>query len=266
MSEPNLPDAFQSVIGLGAAKKVFRVGCWAAGQRIGSAAAILLILLLMVFFGVAGIFIADNPASGISGAVFMIAGALLAGYFLWKPFQRAARSLRNTVILYEGGLAVSSAGGKPRAFPWKDIHQVTVQITRQTIFGVIPAGTEYKLTVSDGGPDSVELDSPLSGVEELHQAIRSKAVPRISAEALEQFRDGKTVAFGPIRASRTQGLLLKNRTLAWDSIRNVNYGSRILLISPKTGGLFAKLMFEDGSIPNIDALLAICREAGVLPK
>ena len=112
----------------------------------------------------------------------------------------------------------------------------------------------------------MEPDSPLGGVEEIYQSIRSNAIPRISTEALGQFQEGKTIAFGPIRASRAQGLLVKNRALAWDSIRDVKYRNRILLISPKSGGLFATWMFEDGSIPNIDALLAICREAGVRQK
>jgi hypothetical protein len=266
MAKQDIPEVFQEVINLGAPKKVYRTGCFAAGGKIGGAVAIVLILLLMVLFGILGPFLSDDPVSQIPAALFMIGMALLAAYFLWKPFQRVARSLRNTAVLYDGGFAVSAGGEKARVFPWNAIRKVTARITRHTIYGLIPAGTEYKLTISGDDPEPVELDSPLDGVEELHRAIRANAIPRISTDAVAKFHEGQTLEFGPIRANRSQGLLIKDRVLGWNDIRDVQYGAGTLLISPKTGGLFAKYMYEDGAIANIDALLAVCREAGVKVK
>lgn len=266
MARDDIPEVFQEVINLGAPKKVFRTGCMAAGGKIGSAVAIVLILLLMVLFGILGPLLSDDPVSQIPSALFMIGMALLAAYLLWKPFQRAARSVQNTVVLYEGGFAVSSGGEKPRTFAWNTIRKVTAQITRHTLYGVIPAGTEYRLTVLGEDSEPVELDTPLDGVTELHQALRKHAVPHITAESLTQFREGKTLAFGPIRVNRSQGMLIKDTVLAWDSIREVQHGSGTLLIYPKSGGLFKTWMYKDGDIPNIDALLAVCGEMGVLKK
>jgi hypothetical protein len=266
MAASDIPEAFQEVINLGAPKKVYRVGCLAAIGKAGSAAALAFILLLMVLFAIASPFLADDPVTGIAGGLFLLSGAMLAGYFFWKPFRRTARSLQNIVVLYEEGFAVSAGGERPRSFAWNAVRKVTAQIVRQTIYGIIPAGTDYRLTVWSDDPDPVELDSPLGGVEELYRAIRENAVPRITAEAVAQFREGKTLAFGPIRANRAQGMLLKDRVLAWGDIRDVQFGNRILLISPKSGGVFSKWMYEDGTVPNIDALLAVCREAGVAVK
>jgi hypothetical protein len=267
MKDKDIPEAFRSVIRLGPAKRAFRVGRWAAAERIASAAGVVLILLFMLLSGIVFLFFSgDDSGMAIFGSLAAIAVALLSLYFLWKPFQRAARTLRAEAVLYQGGIAVSYGGDPPRALAWDDIRQVTARIVQHRIWGFLPAGREHRLTISDGGPEPVELDSPLDGIDELYQALRTNASPRIAAEALARFREGKPVEFGPIRANRVEGLSLKNRTLAWNSIRRIEWRDRIFYIRPKSGSLFGILMFEDGSIPNVDALLEICREARVTLK
>jgi hypothetical protein len=266
MRNQEIPDAFQGVTQLGPAKQAFRVGRWAAAERIASAAGIVLILLLMLGTATVYLFAGRDRASAAAGSLATIGVVLLAAYFLWKPFRRAARTLRAAAVLYEGGIAVSFGGDPPRALAWDDIRQVTAQIVQHSVWGLIPTGREYRLTVSNGGPEPVELDSPLGGIEQIYQAIQANAAPRISAEALARFREGGTVEFGPIRVDRMEGIRWKKGTLAWNAIRDIVFKNRTLCIYPSTGGLFGILMFEDGSIPNIDALLAVCREAGIEPK
>jgi Family of unknown function (DUF6585) len=258
MENIRIPETFQSVIGLGRPKQVFRAGCANIASTVASAAIIGFFAVVMVVLAIAS---ALEKDANFFVSFCLVGLGVAGGVYIAIQFFRSLRALRTAAVLYDGGFALSSGGEPPTIIAWNDVQQLTAKITQTNMYGFIRVSRECKYTIDIGPKGSVVIQTPMGGVEKLYQAIRENAMPRIVASLHSQFQEGRTLDFGPVSVSKADGIHTKNRTIPWSSIRSIQMENGAFKVTPKSGGMFGSVWILAGSIPNLDALLVICQEA-----
>jgi hypothetical protein len=263
MEDIRIPESFQSVIGLGQPKKVFRAGCSTIALTAAAVAITGMIVVLMMALAVASAFAKD---ANLLISLCLVGIGLAIGVGTALQLLRSYRSLRTVAVLYDGGFALSCGGEPPVVTAWNDIRQLTAQITQTTIYGFIRVSRECKYTIDTGQKGPVVIQTPMTGVEKLYEAIRENVMPRITASLRAQFQEGRTIEFGPVCVSRAEGIRAKNRAIPWSSVRKIQAANGLFKVTPKSGSLFGSIWIPTASIPNPDALLAICLEEAKTQK
>ncbi|MFZ5885231.1 MAG: DUF6585 family protein [Chloroflexota bacterium] len=185
----------------------------------------------------------------IVGFALILIGA--GGYWAWTLFSR----WNEVAVLYQNGFAHFN-GRDVTSFQWNDITSITAKVTRMTVYHFIPAGTMRKY-IFESPSARLKLDGTLSGVDELVNQIRQNVFPIMVNRLSQELNAGKTLSFGPISISRTEGIRSKNKKYAWADVAGLRVVNGILEVVPKKKGLFGRISSDIGFIPNLDILIAL---------
>lgn len=186
--------------------------------------------------------------------ILVFAAGILAAALYWA--WRIVRHWNDKAVAYEQGLAHMS-GGQLHKLRWDEIESLQMRVIRHTVYGIIPAGTEHKYTITGRLGDRIKLDDNIGKVEQLFDEIRERAVPHILARSRQAFDAGAPVQFGAVSISKAQGLQYGKKRYGWDEIAQVRVVNGLLMIKTRKGGLFSGLNVAVPNLTNLDVLLTI---------
>lgn len=260
MNNPQIPEAFISVIGLGAPRSYFPVK---KGSRWGALIFFFLLLtgaLLVFLFGIYQTYVAvqqHGPAMiddklpvplGIS--FILIALGLLAGWSAYANWKKC-------VMAYDRGFAYNDRKGI-QVWRWEDVVSLTSAITRHYTNGIY-TGTTHVYTLYNRQNQRLVIADSIGKVEELAKIIDENIFPLLYERTADQYNAGQAIAFGPVSISKT-GIAIGKKTYPWTDVKEVSIHQGILKVSRKEGGWFSGASAAAAVIPNLRVLLTIIHQ------
>lgn len=260
MNNPQVPEAFISVIGLGASR-----GCFPAKKSSLWGNLIFFIVLLagsflVAVFGVYDTYIAvqqhgpamiDDKLFGPLGIAFILfAIALLLG---WSAFN----NWKKGVVIYDRGFAYNDRKGI-QIWRWEDVVSMTSAITRHYTNGIY-TGTTHVYTLFDRQNKRLVLADSIGKIEDLAKDIDGNIFPLLYSRASDQYNAGQALVFGPVAISK-MGIVIGKKTYPWTDVKEVSIQKGILRVSKKDGGWFSGATASASVIPNLRVLLTIIHQ------
>ncbi len=257
MNNTQLPEAFQSVMGLGAPIRYFPVKKF---NRWGNLVIAILLFISAAVITAYGIYDAlwwtqhYGPVMFqarimtpliIAGILFFI-GVLLA----WSAYD----SWKKGAVVYERGFAYSDRKGI-QAWRFEDCASVTAAVTRHYTNGIY-TGTTHRYTLLDRQNRHLVLGDALGKVEELDAAIEKGIFPQLYEQAAGRYNAGETLVFGPVSLNKN-GLQIGKKAFSWPEVGAVSVQRGILQVSKKDGGWFSGANTSVAVIPNLRVLLSL---------
>ena len=257
MNDPQIPEAFNSAIGLGNSRGYFPVK---GLKRWGSLVIFLILLsgaLLVFLFGVYDTYMAwqqhgpamiDDKLTGPLVISFILfAFGLLAGWSTYANWNKG-------VAAYERGFAYNDRKGI-QIWRWEDVVSMKTAITRHYTNGIY-TGTTHIYTLYNRLNQRLVLADSFVKIEELAKNIDQSIFPLLYGRAADQYNAGQTIVFGPVAIS-IAGIAIGKKTYPWTDVKEVSIHQGILKVSRKDGGWFSGASAAASSIPNLRVLLGI---------
>jgi hypothetical protein len=255
-----IPEAFSSVIALGASRGYFPVRNWTRWSSLVLCLLLLAGALLVFLFGLYNTYLAvqqHGPALiddklpvplGIAFVLFLF--ALLAGWGAYASWNKAA-------VVYERGFAYRDRKGI-RIWHWEDVVSMTAAITRHYHSGIY-TGTTHIYTLYNRKNRRLVLSDSISKVELLAKNIDESIFPLLYARAADGYNAGQAIVFGPV-AINTAGIAIGRKTVLWPDVKEVSIRKGILKVSRKDGNWFSGASAAASVIPNSRVLLTIIEQ------
>jgi Tfp pilus assembly protein PilZ len=260
MDTPQFPEAFASVIGLGAPKRYFPIKNL---NRAGSLTAFLIFLtgsILVFLYGLYSTYvayqkhgpamIADKLVWPVIIAFVLLLLGLAAGWSAYANWKRG-------IALYDQGFAVRDRKGI-LSWRWEDVAALTAAVTRHYTNGIF-TGTTHLYTLYNRQNERLVLNDIYVKVEELAKAIEECIFPLLYVRAADQYNTGQMLIFGPVAVSKA-GIQIGKKTYPWMKVKEVSVHQGTVKISRKDGGWFSGANAAAASIPNLRVLLAIIHQ------
>lgn len=210
----------------------------------------LLFILLGVWTFYAGLtYITAFPVFVIFGFALLLLG--MGIYWAWKILTLWG----SQAALYSNGFAHFD-GKDTISFKWTEITSVTMQVTKMRVYHVIPVGTIRVYTIESPSA-KLKLTGTLNKVDDLMFQIRKNAFPHIVKRRVQDLDAGKTLEFGPVLVSRSEGIKIRNKKYGWTDIAKLNVINGAVEVVPKKKGFFQGASAPVGSIPNLDVFMAL---------
>lgn len=260
MNNPQIPEAFISVIGLGAPRGYFPFKSW---NRWGSLVIFFIFLVgavLVFLFGIYDTYVAyqqhgpamiDDKLTGPLVIAFVLfAFGLLAGWATYANWNKG-------VAAYERGFAYNDRKGL-QIWRWEDVISMMSAITRHYTNGIY-TGTTHTYTLYNRQNQRLVLADSLGKVEELAINIDQNIFPLLYGRAADQFNAGQAIVFGPVAISKA-GIAIGKKTYPWTDVKEVSIHQGILKVSRKDGGWFSGASAAASGIPNSRVLLTIIQQ------
>ncbi len=252
----NLPDAFRSVIGLGAPEAVFPVK---SKNRIGSLGG------AVIFLGAGGLKVlfafinAYNASQRYGPAVFgkrlvgpLIFGLVLGALGLWAAWSAYANWNR-MVVVYTHGLALRDRKGV-RFWRWEQIEALYRLVVKRYVNGIY-TGTTHTYTIGLGQGGRERFDDRYQNVEKLGNMLQGRTFNHLSARAVEAYNAGRKVQFGRVALDKA-GITVGKKTYPWESVEQVTVRQGVLWVRSKDGGWSGRASAVVSAIPNLVVLLS----------
>ncbi len=260
MNNPQIPEAYLSVIGLGAPRGYFPVKGW---NRWGGLIFFFIFLVgaVLVFsLGVYDTYVAyqsNGPAmidDKLTGplviAVILFALGLLAGRGAYANWNKG-------VAAYERGFAYNDRKGL-QIWGWENVVSMASAITRHYTNGIY-TGTTHMYTLYNRQNQRLVLSDTIGKVEELAQHIDQNIFPLLYGRTADQYNAGQAIVFGPVAISK-MGIAIGKKTYPWTDVQEVSIHQGILKVSKKDGGWFSGASAAASTIPNLRVLLTIIQQ------
>jgi hypothetical protein len=161
------------------------------------------------------------------------------------------------MVRYRDGLAYRTSGQEVHTLPWPEVAVITSNITAHD-HGTARGGRnlffdqEYALTKTNG--DQVILDDGLKDLGDEARAIKKAVFALLRPPALQRYKAGEALTFGPVTIQQQTGLQLDGQPYAWDAIQKVQVSDGRLKVTLSTGKHHEARV---NAIPNVDLLLQI---------
>jgi len=255
MDNPQFPEAFNTVVGMGAPQRYFRIQNL---NRIGSLVASVVFLggaVLVFMYGVYEAYQAyrdHGPAAMGSVLTWPVIIALVLFLLAAAGGRAAYVNWNKGVALYEQGFVVRDRRGI-RAWRWEEIGSLTAAVTRHYTNGIY-TGTTHVYTLYNRQNERLVLSDTYVKVEELAKAIEQGIFPHLYERAAQQYNLGQTLAFGPVAISKT-GIRISKKVYPWTEVQQVTIQRGYLRVSKKGGGWFSGASAAASAIPNLRVLL-----------
>jgi hypothetical protein len=264
MTNQNIPKTFLSITNLGKPLDYFQVR---RINRVGS-----LVLLILFLTGAALITLSamaealqairlhgpamldDKLAAPMGYAFIFFLAGLLAG---WSAFTHWNMG----VVTYEGGFAWCDRKGI-QVWRWEELVSITSAITRVYTIGIY-TGTTHIYTLSNCRSQRLVLSDSLRRVEQLAMNIERNTFPLLYAPAVDRYKAGKRLGFGPLLLS-TEGIEIGKNTYPWQMLKEVSIHHGRLKVFGKEKGLIDGASLSVSTIPNVRVLLAIIHQVAGL--
>jgi hypothetical protein len=260
MNNLQIPETFNSVIGLGGPRNYFPVKKW---NRWGNLVLFFILLagaVLVFLFGVLTAYAAyqqngaamldDKLPGPLITTFFLFALGLLAGWGAYSNWNKGATA-------YERGFAYNDRKGL-QVWRWEDVVSMTSAITRHYTNGIY-TGTTHVYTLLNRQGQRLVLSDFISKVEDLAQYIDQSIFPLLYGSVASQYNAGGTVVFGPVSISKA-GVSISKRTYPWTDVKEVSIHQGVLKVSKKDGGWFSGASAAASAIPNLRVLLTIIQQ------
>ncbi len=260
MNNPQIPEFFSSVIGLGALRAYHPVKKWNRWGNLVTAILMGVGAAVVFLIGVYDAFTAyqlhgpaliDDKLTGPLIIAFILAAiGLLAGWGAYANWKKG-------VIIYDRGLAYNDRKGL-QTWRWEDILSMTSAITRHYHNGIY-TGTTHVYTLLNPQGQKLTLADSVSKVEDLAKSIETNIFPLLYARAADQYNTGQPLVFGPVAISK-QGIAVGKKTFPWTDVKEVSIQQGLLKVSKKDGGWFSGAGASAAAIPNLPILLSILQQ------
>lgn len=260
MNDPQIPEAFISVSGVGASHGYFPVKNWIHWVSLAIFFLLLIGALLVFLFGMVATFVAvrlhgpamidDKMTGPLVIAFILFVLGFLAG---WS----AVATWNKGVAAYEGGFAYNDRKGI-QIWRWEDVVSMMSAITRHYTIGIY-SGTTHMYTLYNCQNQRLVLSDSFDKVEELAKLIDENIFPLLYGPAADQYNAGQAIAFGPVTISKT-GIAIGKKTYPWTDVSEVSIHQGILKVSRKEGGWFSGASAAASAIPNLRVLLTIIQQ------
>jgi len=260
MNNPRIPEAFSSVVGLGAPRGYFPVKSW---NRWGSLVFFFILFAGAVLVFVLGLYdtyvayqqhgpamIDDKLTGPLVLALILFVLGLLAGWRAYAYWNKG-------VATYERGFAYNDRKGL-QVWHWEDMVSMRSAITRHYMNGIY-TGTTHIYTFFNRQNQRLVLSDSFSQVEQLAKNIDENIFPLLYGPAADQYNAGQTIAFGPVAISKV-GIAIGKKTYPWTDVKEVSIHRGILKVSRKEGGWFSGASASAATIPNLRVLLTIINQ------
>jgi hypothetical protein len=257
MDNPQIPVAFISVIGLGAAGGYFPVKRW---NRWGSLVIFFILLggaVLVFLFGIYEAYMAwqqhgpamiDDKLTGPLVIAFVLfASGLLAGWGAYSDWNKGVET-------YERGFAYNDRKGL-QIWRWEEVVSMTSAITRHYTNGIYTR-TTHVYTLYNRQNKRLVLSDSITKVEELAKNIDESIFPLLYGLAADQYNAGQEIVFGPVVISKA-GIGIGKKTYPWTEVKEVTIHHGVLKVSRKEGGWFSGASAAVSTIPNLRVLLSL---------
>ena len=164
------------------------------------------------------------------------------------------------MVRYHDGLAYRTGGKDVHTLTWPDVAVITSNITTHTTrstsgFAKLYYDHEYLLTKNNG--DQLILGEGLKDVGEEAWQIKQVVFALLRPPALQRYKSGEALTFGPVTVQQQAGLQLAGQPYAWDAIQNVQIAGGQLKVTLSTGKQHEARV---SAIPNVELL---CQLIGV---
>jgi len=260
MDNPQIPETFTSVMGLGAPRRYFRVRNL---NRAGSLVVFIIFIggsALAFVYGIYEAYLAyqkhgsamidDKLVWPVIIAFILLLLGSAAGWSAYANWKRG-------VALYDQGFAVRDRKGI-RSWRWEDVTSLTAAVTRHYTNGIY-TGTTHVYTLYNRQNGRLVLNDIYVKVEELAKAIEECIFPLLYGRAADQYNTGQMLIFGPVAVSKA-GIQIGKKTYPWMDVKQVSVQRGILKVAKKDGGWFSGTSAATASIPNPRVLLAIIHQ------
>ncbi len=260
MNNPQIPEAFISVIGLGAPRGYFPVKKW---NRWGSLVFFFIFLagaVLVFLYGIYDTYVAyqqhgpamidDKLTVPLVIAVILFALGALAGWSAYTNWNKG-------VVAYERGFAYNDRKGL-QIWGWENVVSMTSAITRHYTNGIY-TGTTHVYTLYNRQNQRLVLSDTIGKVEDLAKHIDENIFPLLYAHVADQYNAGQSIVFGPVAISK-MGIVIGKKTYPWTDVKEVSIHQGVLKVSKKDGGWFSGASAAASTIPNLRVLLTIIQQ------
>ena len=257
MNNPQLPEAFNSVPGLGMPKAYFPVkGINRGGSLVffflflGGSAAVFLYGLYDAYLAYqrhGPAMLDDRLTAPAIGALVLFGLGLLGGWSAYANWNKGA-------AVFERGFACRDRKGI-KAWRWEDVVSLTAAVTRHYTNGIY-TGTSHVYTLFNRQNERLVLNDVYAKVEELAKAIEQNIYPALYERAAGLYNSGQVLTFGPVAISKS-GIQIGKKTYPWTDVQQVSIQKGVLRVSQKGGGWFSGASAMAASIPNLGVLLSI---------
>jgi hypothetical protein len=257
MDNPQFPEAFSSVSGLGMPKAYFPAkGINRTGNLIffflflGGSAVVFLYGLYEAYLAYqrhGPAMLDDKLITPAIVAFFLFVFGLLFGWSAYANWNKG-------VAVYERGFACRDRKGLT-SHRWEDIASLTAAVTRHYTNGIY-TGTTHTYTLFTRQNERLVLGDGYKKVDVLANTIEQSIYPMLYQQAAGLYNAGQVLTFGPVAISKG-GIQIGKKTYPWTEVQQVSIQKGVLRVSQKGGGWFSGATAMASSIPNLGILLSI---------
>jgi hypothetical protein len=253
MDQSDLDPVFKSLIGMGAALKIYKQNRIASLSEIFS-------FLFMTVSGFGMIYYAPivYKRDGISiETIMFVLGApsfLSIGlYFLWRVFYW----WNDIVVLYQNGVAYQQRKGMT-TFKWNEITSIKIEAANFRALGVIPSGKvrDYRIANSS---TQLRMASTLDQIDDLMSEIRKNTFTPMLARLRQEFDTGRSIRFGSVTIHK-DGVQWKSKKYSWKDLAQAGIANGTIHYIPKNRNPLDGIHVMARDVINFDVLLALSNE------
>ncbi len=159
------------------------------------------------------------------------------------------------MVRYRDGLAYQTSGREVHTLVWEDVATITTNATYHT--EQRNAWTDHEYTLTKSGGDKLILDDGLKNVAVEAQAIKQAVYALLRPPALQLYKSGQALSFGPVTTRKQDGRQLDGKGYAWQASQDIRVHKGQFRVTLTTG---QKHEARVSAIPNIELL---CQFIGV---
>ncbi len=259
MNNPQIPEAFTSVMGLGAPREYFAPKPM---SRLGSLVASLLLLGGAALLALYGVYEAYNWSSYGSAMVTskltgpLVFAGILFLFGVWAGWSTYS-NWNKGVMIYDHGFAYRDRKGI-QTWRWDIVISITAAITRHYTNGIY-TGTTHIYTLFNNQNERIVLNDSFKKVEELAAMVEQGIYPPLYERASQAYNTGQTLTFGPVAINKG-GIVIGKKNYPWQDVKQVSIQNGFVKVSKKDGGWFSGASASAAVIPNLKILLAIINQ------
>jgi hypothetical protein len=257
MDNPQIPEAYNTVLGLGMPKAYFRIKNL---NRVGSLVAFFVFLggsALVFLYGIYDAYLAfqahgpalldDKLTIPVIVAIILFGLGLLGGWSAYANWNKG-------VAVYERGFVYRDRKGF-RTWRWDEVASITSAVTRHYTNGIY-TGTTHVYTLLKRSGERLVLNDVFVKVDQLAAAVEQNVFPLLYEQLAGGYNAGQVLTFGPVAVGKS-GIVIGKKTYPWTEVQQVSIHQGVLRVSKKGGGWFSGASAMASTIPNLRVLLSI---------
>ena len=186
------------------------------------------------------------PMSAIALILLLLAIGLVWTY---------RNNTKKVLVVYEKGVVYRDRKGV-KSWLWKDIDAFVADVTKH--FGnKINSGATHIYQIIHHNGEKIVFGDLFPDVETIAETIRGFLNPSLYKRIAKVYNKDKVCDFGSVRVSKSDGLIVKKKTFAWEEIEFVKFEKGILVIKRKGKQKPKAVRIPASSILNLEILLTI---------